>query len=183
MLLALLLEEPKHGYRLKQEAGLMLSPRGPLGNNVIYPLLRRFLGRAWVRRQAAPGERGQRRWLYTLTAAGRGELTRGLAQFPPAAAADAEAFLLRVGLMPLLPPPARRRLLGARREVLRQRLAGFAKLQHADLDPWGREVLGFLSAQARRESAWLARLGRLAATPASKSRPRSKSRSKSRSQS
>jgi hypothetical protein len=41
LLLATLLEGPKHGYALKKQAGLILG-EAELQNNLVYPLLRRF---------------------------------------------------------------------------------------------------------------------------------------------
>ena len=42
IILALLLDGPKHGYQLKREAGFLFG-HGDMHNNLVYPLLRRFL--------------------------------------------------------------------------------------------------------------------------------------------
>jgi DNA-binding PadR family transcriptional regulator len=57
ILLALLLARPKHGYQLKREAGLLLGQE-MLHNNLVYPLLRRFMKHRWVSRKTGPGQRG-----------------------------------------------------------------------------------------------------------------------------
>jgi DNA-binding PadR family transcriptional regulator len=44
MILALLLEAPQHGYALKKRAGL-ISGSADMHNNLVYPLLRRFVGK------------------------------------------------------------------------------------------------------------------------------------------
>src|SRR6266436_8031532 len=68
--LALLIEGPKHGYRLKQEAGTIFG-QAALHNNLVYPLLRRFTASGWVTRKTVPGARGQNRQQYALTPLGR----------------------------------------------------------------------------------------------------------------
>ena len=97
IILSLLLEEPKHGYRLKQEAALF-SAQLPLHNNTVYPLLNRFLKAGWITQREGDGERGQTRLLYEITAAGRKALREKLNEFSETDAADGNAFRLRVGL-------------------------------------------------------------------------------------
>ena len=75
VLLSLLYDGPKHGYQLKREAGFVLG-RGDMHNNLVYPLLRKFTKKGWVTKKTVPGERGQTRQQYVLTAKGRRELRR-----------------------------------------------------------------------------------------------------------
>ena len=70
LILALMLAGPKYGYQLKREAGWMIG-QDALHNNLVYPMLRRFLDEGWVSKKAVPGERGQTRQQYALTAEGR----------------------------------------------------------------------------------------------------------------
>src|SRR6201996_2717368 len=97
IILSLLLEGPKHGYRLKQEAAMFTSQQ-QLHNNTVYPLLNRFLENGWITQREAEGERGQTRLLYELTDAGRKALVEKLNEFSEADAANEHAFRLRVGL-------------------------------------------------------------------------------------
>ena len=60
IILSMLLPGPKHGYQLKHEAGMVFGQEA-LHNNLIYPLLRRFLKDGWVSKKEVPGERGQTR--------------------------------------------------------------------------------------------------------------------------
>jgi hypothetical protein len=46
IVLAILLDGPKHGYQLKREAGFILG-QGAMHNNLIYPMLRRFTAEGW----------------------------------------------------------------------------------------------------------------------------------------
>ena len=80
IILATLLSGPKHGYQLKHEAGMILGQQ-VLHNNLVYPLLRRFMDDGWVSRRTVPGERGQTRHRYAITPLGRRELVARLSTF------------------------------------------------------------------------------------------------------
>jgi len=161
IILANLVDGPKHGYALKKQAGTVLSD-SELHNNLVYPLLRRFTSQGWVTKKSAPGQRGQIRQLYALTTAGRRALRERLNAFEEKEAQSTEEFLLRVGLFDLLDPAARQRILGTREQVLERRKEHFASLQRMELGIYGSEVVGFLSQRAKDEHAWLRRLCRLA---------------------
>jgi DNA-binding PadR family transcriptional regulator len=161
ILLATLLDGPKHGYQLKREAGFFLG-HGVMHNNLVYPLLQRFTAEGWVTRKAVPGERGQTRQSYTLTAAGRKELILRLSNYGEADASDARAFLARVGMFATLPPETRSAILDLRESYLRgraQRLDGLAK--NVELGVFGAEVVRHLVKQTRFDLAWIRRLRRL----------------------
>src|SRR5450432_2283478 len=80
ILLAAFLSGPQHGYALKKQVGL-ISGKPQMHNNLVYPLLRRFVESGWVSKRQAQGQRGQTRELYSLTAKGRQELLRRLGEF------------------------------------------------------------------------------------------------------
>src|SRR5271170_4469056 len=118
IILAMLLDSPKHGYQLKHEAGFILG-QGAMHNNLVYPLLRRFTAEGWATRKSVPGKRGQTRQSYSLTAAGRRELISRLSNYSPADASDARAFLARVGMFAALPEETRTSILDLRESYLR----------------------------------------------------------------
>jgi DNA-binding PadR family transcriptional regulator len=162
ILLAALLSGPQHGYALKKQVGLITGKR-EMHNNLVYPLLRRFVENGWVNKRRVAGQRGQTRELYALTAKGKQELLRRLAAFTEKEALFEDEFHLRVGLFTLLDPDIRERILtvrdrwlAAREEKLRHILAS------VDPGPWGGEVLQFRREQAQAERAWIARLERKA---------------------
>jgi DNA-binding PadR family transcriptional regulator len=158
LLLATLLPGPQHGYALKKQAGLITGQRA-MHNNLVYPLLKRFMNEGWVHRKQVAGERGQTRELYALTPAGRQELVRKLSEFTEKQAASPDAFRLRVGLFSILRPDARHRILDAREKWLTARETSLAKLVGAiRLKGWGGEVVSFLRGQIRVEKKWLAKL-------------------------
>src|SRR5262245_10997853 len=127
IILANLVDGPKHGYALKKQAGMVFA-QSELHNNLVYPLLRRFTGQGWVTKKSAPGKRGQTRQQYALTAAGRRALLERLNTFEEKEAQSGEEFLLRVGLFDLLEPAAREHILDARQQVLTGREEHFARL-------------------------------------------------------
>jgi DNA-binding PadR family transcriptional regulator len=125
IVLSMMLAGPKHGYQLKHEAGMIFGQE-VLHNNLIYPMLRRFLNEGWVSKKAVPGERGQTRQQYSLTAQGRRVLLERLSQFTEADAASDHEFRFRVSLFGLLEPELRENILSLREGYLQrldQRLA------------------------------------------------------------
>jgi len=161
IVLALLFGGPKHGYQLKQEAGFVLG-QGQMHNNLVYPLLRRFTADGWVTKKTVPGERGQTRQNYTLTASGKKELISRLSQYKHSDASDARAFLARVGMFALLPIEARTVILDLRESYLRgrgQRLDALTK--KVELGTFGSEVVRHLVKQTRFDLAWIRRLRHL----------------------
>ena len=161
MLLATLLAGPQHGYALKKQAGL-LSGQPAMHNNLVYPLLRRFVANGWVTQRKAPGDRGQTRQMYSLTPLGRRTLIDRLAEFDESAARSPEQFHLRVGLFSVLSPAARAKILQSRKTVLELRDQKFALLQKAiDLGNYGGEVVRFLRQSLRAEIVWIGRLERI----------------------
>src|SRR5215470_5133701 len=113
LMLAMLLPGPKYGYQLKREVGWMTG-QGELHNNIVYPLLRRFLEEGWVSKKAVPGRRGQTRLQYALTAQGRRVLFERLNSFTEDDAGSDNAFRLRVGLFEALKPESRDSILAGR---------------------------------------------------------------------
>jgi DNA-binding PadR family transcriptional regulator len=160
LILANLLDGPKHGYALKKQVGL-ISGQGEMHNNLVYPLLRRFVESGWVSRHETSGQRGQTREVYALTAKGKGELLRRLETFTEKEAVSQNEFFLRAGLFMVLEKAARERILGERDRWLAAREEKLAKLRGAiDVGQWGGEVVRFLREQTRAERRWISRLRR-----------------------
>jgi DNA-binding PadR family transcriptional regulator len=154
----MLLPGPRHGYQLKREAGIVLS-QGRLHNNQVYPLLRRFVDRRWVRRRTVPGQRGQTKHQYSLTPLGRKQLIDRLSTFTDQDARSAESFRFRVGMFWLLQPEARRRIMDARDSVLRARLAILTNVEASfELNRYAGEVTDRMRAEAKSELAWISHL-------------------------
>jgi DNA-binding PadR family transcriptional regulator len=160
IILATLLPGPKHGYQLKHEAGIILGQE-VLHNNLVYPLLRRFMNNKWVSRKTVPGERGQTRQQYTLTALGRKELLDRLCSFTEQDARSSDGFRLRVGLFQLLEPEVRSRILEARTAFLRGRFAKLTAVRtNFQLDRYAEEVTSQFVTETQAELDWIERLRR-----------------------
>lgn len=161
IILSMMLAGPKHGYQLKHEAGMVFGQE-VLHNNLIYPLLRRFLKDGWVSKKEVPGERGQTRQQYSLTAQGRRMLLERLSQFTEADAASDEEFRSRVGLFELLQPEVRENIL-TRRESYLQRLDQRLAVLETNLKvgKYGAEVIGQLRDQIALEATWISHLRRI----------------------
>jgi DNA-binding PadR family transcriptional regulator len=159
-MLTMLLPGPKHGYQLKHEAGLIVGQ--VLHNNLVYPLLRQFTDKKWVRQKVVPGERGQTRNQYSLTALGRKELRDRLSRFTAQDARSAEAFVLRVGMFWFLEPDIRQQILQARGEFLRRRISTLTNVENNfPLNRYAQEVTTHMRAEAESEISWIERLRRL----------------------
>jgi len=163
-MLAMLLGGPKYGYQLKREAGWMLGQES-LHNNVVYPLLRRFLEEGWVNKKAVPGDRGQTRQQYALTPEGRRNLLERLSRFTQADASSEEAFRLRVGLFPFLKPEGKEVVFTARESHLQRRDRALDVLQEKmDLGKFGVEIVRFMRREIALEQEWIRHLRRMAKT-------------------
>jgi len=161
LLLSMMLDGPKYGYQLKREAGLVMGQS--LHNNLVYPSLRRFLDEGWVSKKAVPGERGQTRQQYVLSAAGRRHLFERLSEFSAADSASEGAFHLRVGLFPALKPETRENILGLREKWLQGRDQSLATLQaNMELGRFGGEIVKYLRKQIEMELEWIRHLRRIA---------------------
>jgi DNA-binding PadR family transcriptional regulator len=165
IILATLLDGPKHGYQLKREAGFILG-QGVMHNNLVYPLLRRFTAEGWVTKRSMPGERGQTRQQYAITAMGRRELVTRLSEFGEVDATSFSRFITRVGMFELLDEPVRARILQQREGYLQHREERLAAIrQNMDLGIYGGEVVRYLIEQIHSERVWLRRLRRVGASP------------------
>jgi DNA-binding PadR family transcriptional regulator len=164
IILATLLDGPKHGYQLKREAGFILG-QGAMHNNLIYPMLRRFTAEGWVSKKTVPGERGQTRLQYAITALGRRELVARLSGFSESDASSFGGFITRVGMFEVLDAPVRERILRLRESYLQGREEKLADLrQSMDVGIYGGEVVRYLIEQIHSELAWIRRLRRLDTT-------------------
>jgi DNA-binding PadR family transcriptional regulator len=158
IILGLLLDGPKHGYRLKQDAA-MLGGAQQLHNNTVYPLLKRFEKSGWISKSRKPGERGQTRVMYSLTAEGRRVLVERLADFAEADAASGPAFRLRVGFFAELNATQRERILLVREEYLAERLARVKEIAKAhEMNEWAASTVGFVMKELQMELKWIEQL-------------------------
>jgi DNA-binding PadR family transcriptional regulator len=157
----MLADGPKHGYHLKQQAGFILG-QGAMHNNLVYPLLRRFTAAGWVTKKAVPGERGQTRQNYALTAAGKKELISSLGSYSEIDASNARGFIARVGMFELLSPETRTHILDQREAFLRGREQRLNTMSdNLELGIFAAEVVRRVLSVTASELDWIRRLRRL----------------------
>ena len=167
LMLAMLLAGPKYGYQLKREVGWMTG-QGDLHNNIVYPLLRRFREEGWVSKKSVPGERGQTRQQYALTAEGRRTYFERINRFSQDDASSEEAFFLRVGVFEALSAESRGAILSAREAFLQRRDQRLEILQeNMELGKFGSEIVRHMKKKIEMEQEWIRHLRRIAKTEGS----------------
>ena len=158
VLLTALLRGPAYGYALKRTAGLIFG-QGKLHNNVVYPLLKKFVEAGWVEQSSVPGDRGQQRKQYGITAAGRQYLREQMATFGEREAGNDGAFLFRVAMFDLLPGEKRKEIIAARRAYLAVRVEELSALEKSQRPTsFPGFVLDRVQALVRDEMEWIAKL-------------------------
>lgn len=158
VLLTALLSGPAYGYALKRTAGLIFGS-GVLHNNVIYPLLKKFVESGWVEQKIVPGDRGQQRKQYRITVAGKKYLMQQIATFDERDAANDGAFLFRVAMFDLLPEDRRKEIISARKAYLIVRIGELNELKKAGTPKsFSGIVLEHFQDLVRDELEWIAGL-------------------------
>lgn len=160
VLLTALLGGPAYGYALKQTAGLIFGS-GVVHNNVVYPLLKKFVKNGWVEQSIVPGDRGQERKQYRITEGGRKYLLQQVANFGERDAGNGGAFLLRVALFDVLPREKREQIIAARKSLLVARLKELSELEEAGKPrSFGAVALARTRACVEDELRWIESLHR-----------------------
>ncbi len=155
VLLAALLRSPAYGYALKETAGLIFGSKA-MHPNIVYPLLKKFVQNGWVEKSEKPGERGQTRKQYRITADGRRYLFEQLATFTEQDAADEGAVLFRVAFFDILPKETRQAILAARKSFLQSRLAQLVELRtQTNPKSFGGVALDRVLSVVRDELRWI----------------------------
>ncbi len=176
LILALLLEGPQHGYALKKSAAQLFGPHD-MHNNLVYPLLRRFVSQKWVTVKPAKGNRGRTRQVYSLTVQGRQALISRLQDFSPSDSESLEQFSVRVGLFEILAPHDRQAILDQRKSYLEQRAARLHTFERREnMGAFPNQVVAFLASNAESELIWIEKLRKLAAAPHQKPARRARSK-------
>lgn len=160
VILTALLSGPAYGYALKRTAGLIFGS-GVLHNNLVYPLLKKFVKSGWVEQKTVPGDRGQQRKQYRITAAGKSHLMQQIATFDERDAADDGAFLFRVAMFDLLPEEKRKEILAVRKAYLAVRISELDELKRTGTPKSFRGiVLKHFQDLVRNELKWISGLER-----------------------
>src|SRR5260370_25106162 len=95
LILAMLRQQPQHGYELKKGIERILCGTVSLNNTVLYPSLKHFEEMGAVERQVVQQEGKPNGHIYQLTERGTEVLQAYLFDFPPEHAPDETEFLTR----------------------------------------------------------------------------------------
>jgi transcriptional regulator len=87
LILKTLALEPMHGWGVAQRIQQLSKDALQIGQGSLYPALHRLEYRGWIQSEWASSENNRRAKFYSLTAAGRAQLTQELAQWDRMAAA------------------------------------------------------------------------------------------------
>ncbi len=87
LILKTLALEPMHGWGVAQRIQQVSRDALQIGQGSLYPALHRLEYRGWIQSEWAPSENNRRAKFYSLTAAGRAQLTQERAQWERMAAA------------------------------------------------------------------------------------------------
>lgn len=160
VILAMLHQQPQHGYELKKAVATVFGGTVSLNNKVLYPALKRFEAQGAVVREVVPQEGKPNRHLYHLTDHGRELLHSSLCDFPPDQAADGSEFFTRVAFFNFLTADEQREILNKRLAYLQGCVEYLQHLQRmADTEcpiVAQQRVLAFQLDQARHEAQWVA---------------------------
>ena len=159
VVLALLQQGPRHGYRLLKEAHQLIGPEETLDPKRLYPTMRRLEAEGRIvshpEPSALPGRPARK--VYRLTAEGTRQLQALVAD--PGNADDRRRFFLALALLDLVPPADRRRLLDQRLVWLdreRERLGSIAA--RPVRTRWSAAVLAFQTEELEHEYRWIREL-------------------------
>ncbi|MFH8369941.1 PadR family transcriptional regulator [Streptomyces sp. NPDC018031] len=160
-ILGFLCDAPLHGYELRKRITALTGHVKPVAESTLYPAIKRLERAGLLARETQPGAGAAPRHVLTLTAAGRTELHRRLAEPARTDITDENRWFTVLAFLRHLADP------GAQAAVLERRLAflrepasffyeGDRPLRAEEVtDPFRRGVLSIARATSTAELAWL----------------------------
>ncbi|WP_101392741.1 PadR family transcriptional regulator [Streptomyces sp. TLI_146] len=160
-ILGFLYEAPLHGYELRKRITALTGHVRPVAESTLYPAIKRLEKAGLLARETQPGAVAAPRHTLTLTAEGRAELVRRLAEPEQVEITDENRWFTLLAFLRHLPEPARQA------EVLRRRLSfleepasffyeGERPLSAEELDdPFRQGILTVARATSAAELKWL----------------------------
>jgi DNA-binding PadR family transcriptional regulator len=160
-ILGFLHETPLHGYELRKRIAALTGHVKPVAESTLYPAIKRMEKAGWLRRDTQPGTVAAPRHVLTLTAEGREELRRRLAEPADLDISDENRWFTLLAFLRHLPDSA------AQGAVLHRRLAfleqpssffydGDRALRAEELDdPFRQGILTIARATSAAELEWL----------------------------
>ncbi|QCX80889.1 Transcriptional regulator PadR-like family protein [Streptomyces sp. YIM 121038] len=160
-ILGFLYERPLHGYELRKRITALTGHVRPVAESTLYPAIKRLEKAGLLARETQPGAVAAPRHVLSLTADGRSELRRRLAEPARTDITDENRWFTVLAFLRHLEDP------DAQAAVLRRRLAflqepasffydGDRPLRAEELDdPFRQGILTIARATSRAELTWL----------------------------
>ncbi|MFI8929255.1 helix-turn-helix transcriptional regulator [Streptomyces sp. NPDC053474] len=160
-ILGFLYERPLHGYELRKRITALTGHVRPVAESTLYPAIKRLEKAGLLARETQPGAVAAPRHVLSLTAEGRSELRRRLAEPARTDITDENRWFTVLAFLRHLEDP------DAQAAVLRRRLAflqepasffydGDRPLRAEELDdPFRQGILTIARATSRAELTWL----------------------------
>ncbi|WP_334075909.1 MULTISPECIES: PadR family transcriptional regulator [Paenibacillus] len=158
LILAQLMQGPKHGYEIKKNIVVVLNSQRMINNNSLYPKLKRFEERGMVSKTMEEQDKRPNRHVYAITESGRRFFLDTLHRFSPELIESDEEWGLRLAYYHFLDKPARMRLLVFRRQALAEKRLRLEKLGQGDLPLFSRELSLYLQDMMMKEEEIIIRL-------------------------
>jgi len=163
LILASLLEQPRHGYEIKRQVQGIIGHLVNINNNQLYPALRRFEEMGAVTREVVRTSGKPDKHVYHMTDRGAELLQDLLCDFPLEQARDDVGFQVRVGFFHLLEPAARLAILATRETALKEwqvylEHALAQAREHGDRLRFAQRIIEFNQQSIQHELDWIVQL-------------------------
>ncbi len=160
-ILGLLAERPMHAYELRSHVSDLIGHNRPVSDGALYPAVRRLVDAGHVERREQPGQGGPTRRELHITAAGRSELLKRLAEPKPDEITDGGSFFTLLAFLSNVPGRDRQAAVLQRRLDFLTQPASFFRRDGAPVrikdepDRYRKGMLVMARAAQRAERAWL----------------------------
>jgi DNA-binding PadR family transcriptional regulator len=165
LILSVLRTGPTHGYELKRRVQRPTLTK--LSNNSLYPALRRFEASGAVTKTVEEQDGKPAKKVYSITDAGRQQLSELVSTLPPELAASDEEFLIRLGFFTEIDVEHRLGILAVRKAVIDGALEQVRTLivesAQSPARRWRNLSMERLISRFEEESRWIADLAVMAA--------------------
>ncbi|MEF2968414.1 PadR family transcriptional regulator [Paenibacillus sp. M1] len=128
LILAQLMQGPKHGYEIKKNIIFVMNNKKIISNNSLYPKLKQFEERDMVSKTTEEQEGRPNRLVYAITDMGRQVFYDSIHHFTPEVIEVDDEWSIRLAFYNLLNDETRRRLLEYRMRSVQEKKERLAKL-------------------------------------------------------
>ncbi|GGH23107.1 PadR family transcriptional regulator [Paenibacillus segetis] len=128
LILAQLMQGPKHGYEIKKNIIFVMSNSKIINNNTLYPKLKQFEERGLVNSKLELQERRPNRYVYSITSLGQETFHRCLTDFTIETIKSDDEWSIRLAYYELLDNATRQKLLTFRKTYMEEKITHLEQL-------------------------------------------------------